>query len=218
MEEQKIIECPDCESKVSAKVIAKKEYGPTDDYDPFGIFFLECPVCKRTMIGHSDLVQTDYDEWGFESPTRLWPNQEKYLDINIPRIVRKSIDEASKCYKAKAYAACAVMCGRSLEALCKEHKTKNWQLAKGLKELKDNGIIDGRIFEWSEALRDRRNIGAHANEEEISKEDARDVLDFTFAICEYVYVLADKYNKFKEREQKKKALKSTAITKPLDLP
>lgn len=204
MDEQKIIECPDCESKVSAKVIAKKEYGPSDYNDPCCIFFLECPVCKRTMVGHSDLIQVDYDDWDYENPMRLWPSQEKFLDSSIPRNVTRSIEEASKCYKAKAYAACAVMCGRSLEALCKEHETKNWQLAKGLKELKDNGIIDGRLFEWGEALRDRRNIGAHATEEDISKEDARDVLDFTFAICEYVYVLADKYKKFKEREQKKK--------------
>jgi hypothetical protein len=99
-----------------------------------------------------------------------------------------------KCFNAKAYSACAVMCGRALEALCKENGAKNWQLAKGIKELKEKGIIDGRLFEWSEALRDRRNIGAHVTEEDISKEDARDVLDFTVAICEYVYVLTDKYN------------------------
>ena len=204
MTEQKIIECPDCESKVSANVIAKKEYGPTDYHDPFRIYFLECPVCHRTMVGHSDLIQIEHNEWDFEDPSRLWPKQKKSLDWSIPTIVRKSIEEATKCYNAKAYAACAVMCGRSLEALCKEHGTKNWQLAKGIKELKDKGIIDGRLFDWGEALRDRRNIGAHATEEDISKEDARDVLDFTIAICEYVYVLADKYEKFKKRETRKK--------------
>ena len=68
MTEQKIIECPDCETKVSANVIAKKEYGPTDDHYPFRIYFLECPVCDRTMVGHSDLIQLDHDEWDFENP------------------------------------------------------------------------------------------------------------------------------------------------------
>jgi hypothetical protein len=209
MAEHKIIECPDCESKVTANVIAIKEYSPDENYSyPHCVYFLECPACHRTIVGHSDLVQVDFDEWEYENPTRLWPEQQKILDGNIPTLVRKSIEEATKCYKAAAYSACAVMCGRSLEALCKEHGTKNWELAKGINELKDKGIIDGRLFDWSEALRDRRNIGAHANEEDISKEDAGDVLDFTIAICEYVYVLTRKYEKFRKRETKKKELKS----------
>ncbi len=204
MTEQKIIECPYCESRVAADVIAKRDYGVSEDNDvPTCIFFLECTLCHRTMIGHSHLVQVDYDEWDYDNPKRLWPEEKKNLDWSIPKAVRNSIEEATKCYKATAYSACAVMCGRSIEALCKEHGAKNWQLAKGVKELKDKGIIDGRLFDWSEALRDRRNIGAHATEEDISKEDARDVLDFTVAICEYVYVLSDKYEKFKKREIKK---------------
>lgn len=204
MTDQTIIECPDCESKVSAIVLAKKEYGPTDDYDPFRIYFLECPVCHRAMVGHSNLIQIGPKEWDFADAARLWPKPKRNLDWSIPISVRKSIAEAVKCYNAKAYAACAVMCGRSLEALCKEHGVRNWQLAKGLKELKDNAIIDGRLFDWGEALRDRRNIGAHATEEDISKEDASDVLDFTIAICEYVYVLTEKYAEFKRREKERR--------------
>ena len=78
----------------------------------------------------------------------------------------------------------------------------DWQLAKGLKELKDKGVIDGRLFEWGDSPRGRRNIGAHATDEEVSREDANDVLDFTIAICEYVYVLAEKYEGFKARDDK----------------
>ncbi len=207
MTEQTLIECPDCESKVSAVVLAKREYGPTDDYDPFIVYFLECPVCHRTMVGHSDLMRIDIHEWDYSQPTRLWPSPSKHLDWSIPTSVRKSIEEARKCFGAKAYSACAVMCGRAIEAVCKEHGSKKWRLAQGLNELKDNGIIDGRLFEWGEALRDRRNIGAHATDEDISREDASDVLDFTTAICEYVYVLTQKYEEFKKREKKRQTAK-----------
>jgi hypothetical protein len=209
MSSQLLIECPDCESKVSAIVLAEKNYSPTDDYDPFTIHFLECPVCHRTMVGHSEPIQVGPDEWDVSQPDRLWPRPKRLLNWSIPSAVRKSIQEAEKCFGAQAYAACAVMCGRSLEALCKQHGAKNWQLARGLKELKDKGVIDGRLFEWGESLRDRRNIGAHATDEEISKEDAADVLDFTVAICEYVYVLAEKYAAFKKRESEFKAKKKT---------
>ena len=194
---------------MSAIVLAEKDYPPTDDYDPFTIYFLECPVCHRTMVGHSEPIQVGPNDWDSSQPDRLWPKPKRFLDWNIPLAVRRSIEEAQKCFKAQAYSACAVMCGRSLEALCKQHGAANWQLARGLKELKEKGIIDGRLFEWGESLRDRRNIGAHATDEDISQEDASDVLDFTIAICEYVYVLAAKYNAFKEREKKHKAKKKT---------
>ena len=209
MPEQTLIECPDCESKVSAVVLAKREYVQTDDYDPFIVYFLECPICHRTMVGHSDLMQIEVDKWDYTKPSRLWPNSSKNLDRSIPTLVRQSIEEARKCFGAKAYSACAVMCGRSIEAVCKEHGAKKWQLAQGLKELKDDGIIDGRLFEWGEALRNRRNIGAHASDENISREDASDILDFTIAICEYVYVLTQKYEEFKKREKKQQMAKKT---------
>ena len=48
-------------------------------------------------------------------------------------------------------------------------------------------------------MRNLRNIGAHASAEHISREDARDVLDFAIAICEYVFVPAQKYVAFQER-------------------
>ena len=200
MSEQKLIECPDCESKVSAVVLAKRSYGLTDDYDPFIMYFLECLVCHRTMVGHSDLMQIGIENWEYTKPQRLWPSPNRSLDWSIPISVRQSMEEAQKCLGAKAYSACAVMCGRSLEEVCKEHGTKG-ELAQGLKELKNNGIIDGRLFEWGETLRSQRNIGAHAGGKNISRQDASDVLDFTIAICEYVYVLTQKYEEFKKRQK-----------------
>lgn len=205
MDETKLIECPKCDSKVSAMVLATREYGPTDEHDPVQVYFLECPVCHEPMIGFSLLIQTGIDNWEFADPTREWPEPKRDLDWSIPTSVRKSIEEARVCLKAKAYSACAVMCGRALEALCKEHSVSHRGLAQGIKELKDQGVIDGRLLEWGEALRERRNIGAHATDEDISREDASDVLDFTVAICDYVYVLTKKYDEFKSRQTKLKS-------------
>ena len=209
MPKQVLIDCPDCESKVSAIVLAERQYPGADEYEPFTNYFLECPACQRTMVGNSEPIQTGPDTWDMSNPTRLWPKPKRSLDWSIPATVRKSIHEAQKCFGAQAYGACAVMCGRSLEALGKQHGTKDWQLSRSLRELRDKGIIDGRLFEWGESLRDRRNIGAHATDEDISKEDASDVLDFTIAICEYVYVLAEKYAAFKKREAERKPKKKT---------
>jgi hypothetical protein len=74
-------------------------------------------------------------------------------------------------------------------------------LADGLKELLDQGVIDKRLFDWGDVLRKHRNIGAHATEEKIPKEDAKDLLEFVSAICEYVFILSDKFEKFMERSK-----------------
>jgi hypothetical protein len=212
-----IIECHHCESKVDAKEIARREYGGGEDGYPFGVFFLECPSCHMVMIGQSDIVQIDHDEWGYERPKRMWPegqNAER-LDWSIPQLVKKSLIEAKKCFDAKAYSACAVMSGRAIEAVCSEHKTKAKNLAGGLTELKAKGIIDGRLYEWGDALRERRNIGAHATEEDVSREDAKDVYDFSVAICEYVFVLSARYSDFAERvNERKKNTKGSALPPP----
>jgi hypothetical protein len=68
-----------------------------------------------------------------------------------------------------------------------------------LKKLKDDGVIDERIYVWGEALRKSRNLGAHATTTKVSKEDARDLLDFGIAICEYAIVFNEKFNRFQAR-------------------
>jgi hypothetical protein len=59
-----------------------------------------------------------------------------------------------------------------------------------------------RLFEWGNALRKHRNLGAHATTERVSRDDARDLLDFSIAICEYVFVLNEKFQRFVERLNK----------------
>ena len=179
-----IIECPNCESKVDGKVIGEHE----DPYD-FKTVLLECPICKGSLLGCQELIQTgpEAEEWVIGN--RLWPkpiNSNRWL---LPSIVGDSLGEAEKCYNAKAYSACAVMCGRSLEVLCKHLGAKSKTIAGGIKELHGKKIIDDRLFQWGDALRQQRNLGAHATGEKITQEDARDILEFANAISEYVLVL-----------------------------
>jgi len=209
-----IIECPYCDSKVDGKVLAEKEYSQTEDSDPYMTSFLTCPICGACLVAGQDLIQTDYQEWGWSPATRLWPQPSTNLHNSIPKIARKSLEQAKKCFGAQVYDACAVMCGRAIEGVCAEHQTKAKNLAAGLKELRDKGIIDQRLYEWGDSLRERRNIGAHATDEDISREDARDVLEFAVAICEYVFVLSEKYSEFQARQKKREAAKLAATKTP----
>ena len=203
-----IIECPYCESKVDAKVLA--DHQSMADIGPVKVTFLECPVCKDSMLAYQDYLQTGPNDFVWDDAVRVWPSPEKFVSGFLPEIDRNSLDQAKKCLKVEAYDACAVMCGRALEGICSEYKTKTKFLGGGLKELLDRQIIDKRIYEWGQALREHRNIGAHAGGEKISKEDARNLLDFGIAICEYIFVLTKKFDMFMESKKIKESEKKEA--------
>ena len=77
-------------------------------------------------------------------------------------------------------------------------------LWKGIKRLHDEKIIDDRLYDWSQQLHAFRNDAAHAVDVSISREDATDLQTFVNAIIEYIYDLAERYNEFKERQEKRK--------------
>lgn len=195
-----LINCSYCQSRVDASLIGENtEYDPECDPGPTKIVLLKCPVCTNSLLGRTENYQIGPDDWEWSDPTRLWPEPENYLHYSIPADVRSSLEEAKKCFQAKAFSACAVMCGRAIEAMCIAHTTEK-TLQRGLLALRDSGIIDGRLFDWGDSLRQERNIGAHATGQKINAEDARDVLEFATAICEYVYVLSDRYDSYKKRK------------------
>lgn len=201
-----IIECNFCEVKVFGKLIAEHESFDESDPSTFHAQLLECPRCNNTLLGGFYEHEAPVNEL-----SRLWPMQETYVHYQIPDICSVSIVEAKLCYKAKAYSATAVMCGRALEGICKHHQTNARDLFNGIKELREQGIIDERIYLWAEQLRRHRNIGAHASAEKVTREDARDLLDFVNAICEYVFVLSEKFNEFISRKPKDESEREVPI-------
>lgn len=201
----KFVDCPTCESKVGAEVLSGTSLFDEETGITLSVYLLKCPVCSLPICAVSDMEMggtIDDPKWEEGLLERVWPYPKKNLS-DLPTSVKQSLEEAEKCFDVNANLACSVMCRRALESLCVDLAVLTKSLPDKLKELKTKGIIDGRLAEWGEVLRQMGNIGAHASNKHISKQDARDVLDFTMAICEYVYTLTVKYDKFKKRQQRK---------------
>jgi hypothetical protein len=198
-----IIECGHCNSKVDAKLLSKSSSMHPFENLPCEYLFLQCPACKDILLAYREIGQIGANEYDWGSLSRLWPPK-KSPHWSLPESVRNSLIEANKCFTGQAYTACAVMCGRVLEAICAEHKIRSKFLAGGLKELLSKQIIDKRIYEWGEALRKHRNMGAHISDETITREDAANLLDFAGAICDYVFVLNTKFENFMKRQEEDK--------------
>lgn len=211
-----LIECPRCDAKVDGEILASQHYGGEEE-EPTVVSFLKCPACRRCIVAERMVFQgASFDQPEYSSAVRLWPEPSPNtgFDFYIPTLTRQSLEEAQRCFGARAYAACSVMCRRAIEAICAEYKTKSKNLMGSLRELRDKKVIDERLFEWGDALRQQGNIGAHASEEDISREDARNVLEFARAICEYVFVLSAKYAEYQARQKAKIKPKIPSPPKP----
>ena len=202
-EGEMIVECNRCESKVNAETIGYHDEVDREMMETYRISLAKCPICGIALLVGQEEYQTGPDEYRYSPARRLWREPDNRIHGSIPSEARSSLEEAQRCYKARAFSACAVMCGKAVEAICVQHTREN-TLFKGLEALQKKGVIDGRLLEWGESLRHERNLGAHATGTKTTRDDARDILEFAVAICEYVYVLSEKYTEYKSRKAKVK--------------
>jgi hypothetical protein len=201
MTQNLIIDCPHCAVRIKSQATAWIGNGEEKAF-----FLLECSTCHNALFGSTYAYKDQFGDWEWDTVERLWPAP-TIADVGpaIPKAARRDIQDAQKCFSHGIYSATTVLCGRALERLIKE-KVGAHMIGKGLTELKNKGIIDERLFSWAEALRKERNIGAHASEEDTTKENAQDIVDFTIAIFDYVYTLSEKYEEYIKRKSQKNSL------------
>lgn len=227
-----IVDCPICRAKVAAiehGCVRRRGGFDREGEMQYGISVTlgECPKCRTILVGESQQVgiegyDSEYDEWA--EAIRVYPEPPKtFTSERIPKMVSESIAEAVRSLQANANVAACVMFGRALEAICRDlleperigGETKSTSarkrpvmLGEGIRKLKDKGVIDQRLFDWSQQLHAFRNVAAHPTDKTISREDADDLRSFVYAIIEYIYDLTDRYNEFQERlTEKKKKIK-----------
>lgn len=218
-----IVDCPTCKAKVAAiergRIRHRGGVHEGDEHYGISVSLGDCPKCHTILVGESQQTaiagfDSEYDEWA--DAIRVYPYPPKtFASTRIPKVVSESISEAVKSLQANANVAACVMFGRALEAICRDllepgmsegtAKSKRpVMLGEGIRKLKDNGLIDQRLFDWSQQLHAFRNVAAHPTDVTISRQDAEDLCTFVYAIIEYIYDLTDRYNEFKERLTEKK--------------
>lgn len=224
-----IVDCPSCKAKVAAEVsgVAGNSGRDYETNEPYAdrLYVGKCLHCSTLIAGKSQQLSfiedgAEFDEWS--DVIRVYPEPIKaFTSYSIPKVVTTSLTEGDRCLQSGAPTAACVMFGRALEAVCrdilnkktssparkqplksetkKSSPTKKIMLGQGIKEMKDQNIIDQRLYDWSQQLQAFRNVAAHPDELEISHEDAEDLRTFVYAIVEYIYDLTERYEDFKRR-------------------
>lgn len=200
MGEDILINCPSCSEPAIARVEAAMVH---EDFShvPSLYELSRCTKCGAALLAWEEDTGHGWDG----EPMVVWPTsrEQRALSPKIPHQLRQAHEEARKCFSVKAYTAAVVMVRRTLEGVCKDQNVqqgrRNVPLFQMLESLKSAGKIDGRLFEWAQALRVLGNEGAHFTEAEVTREDASDSIDLAEALLDYMYVLSAQFDEFKAR-------------------
>jgi hypothetical protein len=94
------------------------------------------------------------------------------------------------------------MSRKTLEGICAVHGVTEHSLATSLRKMHKQNLIDDRLFEWSDLMRAAGNEAAHGVGLSIQQADAKDILEFTNAIMDYLFSFRDRLEEFKRRRGK----------------
>lgn len=201
--------CPRCNCVVTAEIRATASGDPTADlFDslPQGeegfrlvhYFLAFCRRCEGVFLYRR--CDTEPSEVPIEEV--LYPRAMEALSPDIPVVIRRPHDSAVSCFETANYEPCAIMCRKTLEAVCQVLGEKAGPLNARLRRLRDAGKVEERLCIWADELRIVGNEAAHGLSLNISKEDARDCLEFVDAILIYVFTLDKKFQEFRKRRHR----------------
>lgn len=117
---------------------------------------------------------------------------------NLPIDIEKKYKAALKVRNIEPN-ACAVLVGRTLEAICNHEAAPGRTLADKINNLLNSNRLPQTLAEMAGQLRQIRNLGAHDAEDEVNKDDILVILDFLEAILEYLYVAPAKIEALRTR-------------------
>jgi len=206
--------CPTCNILVEAKVISRgfgqfrndavspiDEIGTEYHGDHYAVAL--CGRCNSPFLIRESLYGVPGEFEAVTDEVVLFPIAAGSKLDGLPDSVSRSLDQAHRSFSTASYDACALMCRRALEAVCKTLSASGNNLAQQIADLQTKGHIDAKLLKWAHEVRLVGNEAAHDVETPVTQEDARDILDLTEAVLLYVFTLDKKFQAFQGRRRKR---------------
>jgi hypothetical protein len=147
---------------------------------------LECQSCSMPALQQNTLQAGLLMKEAPRTTAIIYPLS-RFSLMGIPSSIEKQYQAALKVRNVEP-SACAVLAGRTLEAICIYEKAGGKTLAEKLTYLASTGRIPDTLAHMTHQLRQIRSMGAHDTEKHITEEDIPIILGFLEAILEYLYV------------------------------
>jgi hypothetical protein len=156
----------------------------------------QCESCKgyvlvignRQSQNHPSQLETVYP---LGKPNDTVANEVQ----QVAKGVAEDFAEALRCQWIKAYKACVVMCARAIQGSAIALGAKKKVLTDQIDELFSRGKITEALKDFAHEVRVTRNIGAHPDKdglEDVTEQDAKDIVEFTREYLHHVYVMPAK--------------------------
>ncbi len=202
-----VMSCDHCGSR--ATFIIRAEYTDFADAPPSGPekaftkwYIMQCQECLRPTFAQSfTVVDSTLKKfiWGPKTDI-LYPAGKTPL-TDLPEVVEKKYAEALKVSTISP-SSCAVLVRKTLEAICRFENASGRVLADKLRYLADTERIPRTLADVALHLKQLGNLGAHFDEDEVTKEDVPIILDFVELLLEYLYVAPARIETVRKRLNK----------------
>lgn len=107
----------------------------------------------------------------------------------IPDPIKSDFEEALICEAAGSYRGSAALARRTLQVICVDKgASKSKKLHEQIDELFTKNIITQDIKDWAHEVRYVGNDAAHPNATDVTKDDARDILELLESMCDVLYI------------------------------
>jgi len=149
-----------------------------------------CQSCGGALIGSKNQQSARALEF--------FPSS-KAVDENIPDKAKEFLSQSLETIHAPA--GSIMLSASSIDAMLKEKGYKEGNLYKRIEQAVKNHLITEGMSEWAHQIRLEANDQRHADEnaELPTEEDAKRIVDFAFALAEFLFVLLSRVEKAIEK-------------------
>ncbi|MCU0081388.1 DUF4145 domain-containing protein [Extibacter muris] len=208
LEKEEVIKCFHCGNETPMSQIGKYSWGSRDiefaDFDYLYEYELfACPVCHKVTLresyGDETMIVPHLDgamRYHCDK-TILFPTNS--IDSNsIPSKVKEAYEAALKVKNIDKYVGLLAL-RRTLELVLKDKGATKWGLKDKIEEIAEKGVLPDTLKEASSLTKILGDSAAHDKEMDIEQQDVESMAEFVEYIIEYLYVVPDKINSYKQR-------------------
>ena len=210
---EEILKCFHCCNETLMSHRGEYSWGSRDvEYEDFDYLYeyelFACPVCHKVTLreayGDETMMEPHPNgemHW-YKNKSILYPINS--IDSNsIPSKVKEAYEAALKT-KGIDKNVCLMALRRTLELVLKDIGATKWGLKDKIEEIAEKGLLPGTLKEASSLTRILGDTAAHDKDDiDIDEHDVTSMAEFIEYIIEYIYIVPDKLNSYKERFSKK---------------
>lgn len=203
-----IIKCFHCGNETPMEKVGEYSWGSRDiEYSEFDFLneyeLFACPVCHKVTLRevYSDETMIDFrsfDQTSYNNVKNILYPLSNVESNSIPAKVKEAYEAALKTKSIDKY-VCLMALRRTLELLLKDKGATKWGLKGQIEEIAAKGLLPDTLKEASSLAKMLGDTAAHDKELEIDQYDVEAMVEFIGFIIEYLYVVPDRINAYKER-------------------